>query len=117
MKIEALEVQIEGSTGNPYLASFTREGNTLKTSCTCPAGEKRTHCKHRLSLLEGDLSRVRGAYPEALPQLLSAMLEGTEVQSALRALAHARDESSVADAKLKLAKRALDRAMHKWALR
>jgi hypothetical protein len=112
MPTEDLELQIEGSTGTAYHVYLAREGSVLKTSCSCPAGEKRTHCKHRLSLFEGDESRVRGKRPSALTQIIFEMLQGSDVQTALNALAQAKVEMSTAEAKLKSAKRFLDRAMH-----
>lgn len=111
MPTEELELQIEGSTGTVYRVYFLREGSVLKTSCSCPAGERRTHCKHRLLLFAGDDSRVRGDRPSALKQIISAMLQGTDVQSALNSLTQAKVEVSAAEARLKSAKRILDRAM------
>jgi hypothetical protein len=112
MPTEELELQIEGSAGTAYHVYLAREDSVLKTSCSCPAGKKRTHCKHRLSLFKGDYSSVRGEHPSALTQIISAMLQGTAVQLALNTLVDAEVEMSAAEAKLRAAKRGLDRAMH-----
>ena len=105
-------VQIEGSTGTPYTATFSREGNNLKTSCTCPAGESRMHCKHRLALFDGDITQVRGDAPPDLARQIAEMLQGTDVAQALAVLADAERAAEAAKADLKRATKALDRVMH-----
>ena len=112
MKSVVIQIQIEGSTGTPYVASFTRDGNSLKTSCTCQAGERQIHCKHRLSLIEGDTTQVRGNAPPNLAQQIAAMVKGTDVEEAVLALAAAGAEAKTATEKLKRAKKILDRVMH-----
>ena len=113
MHTDTIEVSIEGSTGAPYFASFSREGDSLKTACNCPAGEKRIHCKHRLALFAGDLSAVRGAVSPRLVEQLSAMVRGTQVEAALQELEAAEVEAKAAAERVKRAKRFLDRVMHK----
>lgn len=112
MKSVMIKIQIEGSTGTPYVALFTRDGDSLKTSCTCQAGERQMHCKHRLSLIEGDITQVRGDAPTDLAQQIAAMVKGTDVEVALLALAAAETEAKTATEKLKRAKKILDRVMH-----
>ena len=68
-----LELLIESSSsGEHYAVTFTREGTNLRTSCTCPAGQKGIHCKHRLSLLAGDLSSIVGEVPADMALLHKA---------------------------------------------
>ena len=105
-------MQIQGSTGTPYVVSRSRNGNILITSCTCPAGDKRGHCKHRLALLAGDLTRVRANKDADLAQQIANIVAGTEVEEALQALKVAVAKASAATDRLKQAKKALDRAMH-----
>lgn len=112
MQNTTIEVRIEGSTGTLYAASFSRVGSNLKTSCTCPAGDKGIHCKHRLALFAGDLAQVRGDTRSDLAQQIAAMLDGTEVETALRAFATAESEARTAADILKRAKKKLDRVMH-----
>jgi uncharacterized Zn finger protein len=107
-----LDVQIEGSTGTPYAVSLSREGDRLTTSCTCPAGDKGIHCKHRLALFAGDLTRVCGDTKTNLAQEIATILAGTGVEAALRALNAAEVDAKVAADRLRQAKKALDRAMH-----
>jgi hypothetical protein len=112
MTIATVQVHIDGSTGTPYIATFTRDGDSLQTACSCPAGEKRTHCKHRLALFSGDFAAVRGTIPPGLAEQLSAMVRGTEVEKALQELEAAQAEAIAATERLKRAKKFLDRAMH-----
>jgi hypothetical protein len=112
MRSDSIEVQIEGSTGTLYVATFFRAGDSLATACSCPAGEKRTHCKHRLALFAGDISAVRGAVPPDLAEQLAAIVRGTQVEVALQALEAAETHAKSAAERLKQAKKFLDRAMH-----
>ena len=112
MHSDKLEVQITGSSGNPYVVTFIRDEDGFITACTCPAGEKRTHCKHRLSLFSGDLTAVRGDIPPHLSERLSIMVKGTKVESALLELGTAEAESTAATDRVKRAKKQLDRVMH-----
>ena len=107
-----VQVPIQGSTGTPYIATFSRDGDSLKAACSCPAGEKRTHCKHRLAFFSGDVTAVRGDIPPGLAEQLSAMVRGTQVEIALQALEAAETEAKAATERLKRAKKFLDQAMH-----
>ena len=107
-----IQLKIEGSTGNSYTVSFSRDGNTVKTSCTCAAGEMKTHCKHRLAIFSGDLTMVQGVVQEDLMSRIAAMIKATELEEALNAFKEADIELSQAKKKLQLVKKKLDRIMH-----
>jgi uncharacterized Zn finger protein len=107
-----LELEIEGSSGNSYVARFVRDGDRLTTVCTCPAGEMRTHCKHRLAVLGGDFRQVRGTVPPDLAQRIDALLLGTELERVMQALVEAEAAVAAAQAVVKRHKKALDRVMH-----
>lgn len=99
---------VMGSQGDEYRVAFeVREGGATAT-CTCPAGGNRVWCKHRTSLLGGDVSRLMGGEQADLAALRDA-LRGTDLETA-----HARTlqaEAAVVAAKrdLEAAKRALAR--------
>jgi len=112
MYSDTLEVEITGSSGTPYVVILIRDGSMFKTACSCPAGEKKTHCKHRLALFSGDLTAVRGDIPPRLAERLSMMVKGTKVESALLELETAENASKSASDRLKRAKKQLDRVMH-----
>ena len=107
-----LEIQVEGSSGNSYMTTFVRTGNSLRALCTCPAGEMSTHCKHRLALLAGDLTQARGELPADLAQQLTALLQGTEVERILKVLTDVQAAVAAAQTEVKRHKKALDRVMH-----
>ena len=111
-RIAPIEVHVLGSSGTPYIATFSREGDSLKTTCNCAAGKKRTHCKHRLALLAGDFTSVHGDMQSELLDRLSAIARGTEIESALKAFELADADAKAATERLKRAKKLLDIAMH-----
>jgi hypothetical protein len=41
-----------------YTVTFKFEGDLTSINCTCPAGENRMLCKHRLNLIAGDLNAI-----------------------------------------------------------
>lgn len=108
-----LNLLVESSTsGERYAVTFTREGDNLRTSCTCQAGQKGIHCKHRLSLLAGDLSSVVGEVPADIGSKICALLIGSDVEKVLEQLRNAEAGFAAAQAEVKRVKKALDRVMH-----
>jgi SWIM zinc finger len=107
-----LELLVEGSTGDHYTVTFTREDDNLRASCTCQAGQNRIHCKHRLSLLAGDVSNVAGDLPKDIGTKITALLAGSDIEQALEKLRIAEASVSAAQAEFKRVKKALDRVMH-----
>ncbi len=110
--LKVITVNIEGSSGTPYIVSIIRDEDSLKASCTCPAGEMKTHCKHRIELFAGNLASVRGTTEPNLAQEISIMLKGTTVELALQAVESAEIEAKAANDKVKRAKKALGRVMN-----
>jgi len=51
MSKKTLRFLVQGSAPTPYEVVFTREGEQFRSSCTCPAGEKKQLCKHVLGLI------------------------------------------------------------------
>lgn len=113
MQNTQLMVQVEGSTGTLYEVVLIRHENGLSATCTCPAGEKRIHCKHRLNLFAGDVSHVRGDTLPSLTSAIASILRGTDVEDALRAMIAAEAEAKALADKLKKLKKNLDRVMYK----
>lgn len=85
---ERIEFLVQGSTSEPYTASFWRVGYNVKSSCTCQAGKNGLACKHRLSLLDGDVTNLVSSIPDGFLKL-QRMLEGSDVGAALCALDNA----------------------------
>jgi uncharacterized Zn finger protein len=112
MSNDAFEVQVAGSSGTPYAVSFVKDGDSFNAFCSCPAGEKKIHCKHRLSLLSGDLTAVIGGVPSDLVERLTDLVKGTKLESALLELESAEADFRSSSDRVKRAKKYLDRVMH-----
>ncbi len=82
---DRIEFLVQGSASEPYRVSFWRVGDNVKSSCTCQAGKNGLACKHRLSLLDGDVTNLVSSSPDSF-QKLQRMLEGSDVGAALRTL-------------------------------
>jgi hypothetical protein len=82
---ERIEFLVQGSSAEPYRVSFWRVGDKVKSSCTCQAGKNGLACKHRLSLLDGDVNNLVSSSPDGF-QELQRILEGSDVGDALREL-------------------------------
>ena|SRR3990172_11079454 len=79
---QGLEFQVQGSAPTPYTVSFERIGDNLRTTCTCPAGQKGMYCKHRLSIIRGEYGTVVSSNKDDL-RLIPQLLEGSDVAAAL----------------------------------
>jgi DNA polymerase-3 subunit epsilon len=55
---DILSFSVRGSTGNIYGITARRMAGKLRVSCTCQAGKNRDWCKHRTSLLDGDVNNL-----------------------------------------------------------
>lgn len=82
---ERIEFLVQGSAAQPYRVSFWRVGDNIKSSCSCQAGKNGLACKHRLNLLDGDITNLVSSNPDSF-QKLKRMLEGSDVSAALRAV-------------------------------
>ena len=80
---ERIEFIVQGSASEPYRVAFWRVGDNVKSSCTCQAGKNGLACKHRLSLLDGDVTNLLSSSPDSF-QKLQSMLVGSDVGTALR---------------------------------
>lgn len=49
--------KIQGSAESPYTVEFSITHDSFKGECDCPAGQKKTLCKHILSILEGEIPK------------------------------------------------------------
>ncbi len=65
----SLSFLVQGSGQLPYEVVFHTEGDKLTALCSCPAGEKGVFCKHRIRLMQSDLTGVVGG-AENLSKLL-----------------------------------------------
>ena len=102
---------VKGSRGDHYTVRASREDDNLTMTCTCRAGEVGIHCKHRLSLLMGDVSRLVSGNEEDVERLRE-MYAGSDVEHYVEQLRTAEEELKVAQAKVKALRKALGRALN-----
>jgi uncharacterized Zn finger protein len=71
-----------GSTGNEYEVSFSVLDSNAAATCSCDAGIRQQHCKHRIAIMRGDFSGV--IQGDDMKKLIT-MLKGTDLQKAFEA--------------------------------
>jgi uncharacterized Zn finger protein len=78
-----LRFLVQGSAVEPYQVVFRKNGNNLTATCSCPAGQIKKHCKHRLNLLLGEpLKIVENAENTGQVPIIA---KGTDVEDSLNA--------------------------------
>lgn len=104
--------KVKGSTEEPYEVSFLRRSKTnLSAYCSCPAGKKGMHCKHRLKILLGDSEGVVSNNIEHVKQV-SSWLPGSDVEAILQKVKNLEAESEKIKKEISIAKKALAKALH-----
>ena len=101
--------EVQGSAPSPYRVRFVSEAGQLFGTCTCPAGEIGQMCKHRSSILAGDVTAVV-AGADGVPAVLR-LLSGTALEAAIQAVAVAESEVARAKSGLAAAKKQLGRVI------
>ena len=81
-----IEFIVQGSMPEPYRILFWRVGDNVKSACTCQAGKNGRACKHRIALLEGDITNLVSEDIGSIERL-QQMIEGSDVGVALKAVA------------------------------
>lgn len=108
-----MEFLVQGSSENQYVVVLSRKENRLFTSCNCSAGQNKQHCKHRISLLEGNLDNVIRCDSDVDQLQLLELVRGTDVEVAITEMRSAEKSHLAAQAHLKQVKKALDRVLNK----
>ena len=101
---------VSRSTGGVYFIQLYRSGDNLTCTCTCPAGQRSTHCKHRLAILNGDMSDVDSGDADRTHEILER-LSGTDVEVELMALKDLEVQKRALDNQIKARKKALGKAL------
>lgn len=107
---EPLKFKVQGSRNTPYTLTFTRTGNNMTATCTCPAGKNLMQCKHRVNLLYGDLTDLVSGQDQ-LPSL-HRMFTSTDIEIAFNRFA-ASEETGKG---IQTAKKELARAFNDYIL-
>jgi len=110
--VERFEFIIKGSKGDPYSVTFEIDGDVAHAFCTCQAGANGLYCKHRFSILDGEITRLLSSNTEDVLRL-QTRLEATKLQAAYRDLVIAQEEHARASDRLDDARHALSRAMYR----
>jgi hypothetical protein len=79
---------VQGSAPEPYVVTFERQDAQLRCVCSCDAGVKGMHCKHRLNILAGQVEGIVSPNSGDVPHV-TTMLEGTLLAAALADVAAA----------------------------
>lgn len=108
--MKRLVFYVQGSAAEPYKVTFERVENNLNGYCTCPAGDKGQHCKHRTNMLYGVLDGIVNPDFDDLFRLRS-WIPGTDVEQALTELQAADEAFKDAESRFKAAKKNLSRAL------
>ena len=98
------------STGEIYNVSVVRNGANLTCTCTCPAGQKGTACKHRLGILSGSSTGVTGGDINRI-ESIPGIMQGTDVESALINVSTLEDQIAALKKQITAAKKALGRTL------
>lgn len=98
------------SSATVYRLEATRTSRGVRFTCTCPAGEKAQHCKHRIGILLGDPHTCVDVDPGDL-SAFHDMAAGTALAEAVDAYTVADTAKAEADREFVRAKKALTRAL------
>lgn len=102
---------IQGSAPDPYEVKFyLKSSSVIIATCTCPAGQNGTYCKHRINLLQGNLSGLVSGNEDQASVVIS-WLSGTHLASCLKEIAHAEKQLASAKAEVSRSKKNLASAM------
>lgn len=105
-----MEFSVQGSEPEPYRVTVEKADGNLNAYCTCAAGANGQCCKHRLRILSGNPEGVIDPDFEALRTAVD-WVAGTDVETALSALAMAEDSYESSKRELSKAKKMLAQAL------
>lgn len=97
---------VSKSTGEVYRLQAYRTENGVRFSCTCRAAENGLPCKHRLSLLSGDVKGTIDTDPEHV-RALKAMVAYSPIPAVLNIVAAAEEAVAEAQQDFRAAKKML----------
>ena len=106
-----LTISVVSDSGNFYNVTFKKADDVFTSSCNCTAGEHGQICKHRLNILNGDLSGTRDIKRDDILAMLTWFKE-TRAEEALKQLNSAQNELEQAKKRLASAKKQLSRILN-----
>ncbi|NJC38074.1 hypothetical protein GGR60_002628 [Xanthomonas arboricola] len=109
--MEIIEFAVQGSAAEPYVVTFSRTGESFTAFCTCPAGQSRQSCKHRIGILAGSTKGLVSGTPEQVG-LVANWLPGSHVAVDRQALVASEAAFEQAKKAVSAARAALAAALH-----
>lgn len=107
---ETHEFLVQGSASEPYKVTFKKDGGNLDAYCTCPAGENRMYCRHRLNILEGEREGI--VSPNAADvRVVASWLAGTDVEAAMKTVKELEKQQAQVKRQLSTARETLARSL------
>jgi uncharacterized Zn finger protein len=101
---------VQGSEAEPYSVVFGKTGTNLTATCTCKAGERGQHCKHRTRILLGETTGIVSDNAEDVPEIQD-WLNGSDVEQAMIELRKAERDLEEAKKRVSLLKKRLSRSL------
>ena len=104
------EFMVQGSQPEPYKVVFKKNGSDLRASCSCRAGVNGLLCKHRLSILNGDMSAVVSENIDQVTEV-NSWLDGSNVAAAIAEVVALESEKKLIEDRLKRVKKLVAKAL------
>jgi hypothetical protein len=108
--MERVEFLVEGSQGDRYALAFEVNCTHANAYCNCQAGVNGQFCRHRIGVMDGDVSYLLSGNTADVVRLKD-LLSGTDLGAAYKRFLEAEAASSVAKRELDVAKKRLANAM------
>lgn len=90
--LQKIRLVVEQGDETPYEVVFQRRGTNMSATCSCQEADENNLCSHRLTLLRGELGElilVEGDEEDLAK--IPVMLQGTDIEQALKALEEAEE--------------------------
>jgi len=110
--VERVEFLVEGSQGDRYALAFEVNGTHANAFCTCQAGANGLFCKHRVGVMDGEVSYLLSGNTADIVRLKD-LLSGTDLETAYNRFLEAEATWTVAKKELDVAKKGLAKAMYR----
>ena len=111
-----ITIEVQGSAEYPYRVEFVKGKKGLTAFCDCPAGQFKTYCKHRVSILNGEFSKLKildkEEAQEYLDMIVNEWLPNTEIEKLLGRCNDLDKEVKLLNRELSATKRELAILMH-----
>jgi len=101
---------VQGSSPEPYKVRFIKSDQSFAAFCTCPAGQKGMHCKHRINILAGSIDAIVSDNTKEVATIKEWQI-GTPIEEAIKSLTFIENEYLSAKRALTKAKKNLSKAL------